>query len=156
MATRKKAETQEGLKGAAQEIWLAGLGAFNLAGAEGSRLFKQLVKRGRDQQESNQELVGGLKDRAQTLKEDAREALGKVTAPIENSLASAMQRIGVPSRAEIVKLTHRVEELTRQVAKAKAASEPAPRARAASPAKARPKPKPVPMKPEKAAPAVTV
>jgi poly(hydroxyalkanoate) granule-associated protein len=160
MATRKKTETTPGLKGAAQEIWLAGLGAFNLAGEEGGKLFKQLVKRGREQKEANQEMMGNLKERAQTFKEDAREVLNKVTSPIEDGLASAMQRLGVPTRAEIVKLTHRVEELTKHVAKAKAApapraqAAPAPRAKAASTAK--PKPKAKARKQEKAAPAVTV
>ena len=153
MATRKKTENRDGLKGAAQEVWLAGLGTFNLVGEQGGKIFKQLVKRGRGQQEANQEVMGGLKDRAQTLKEDAKEALGKVTAPIESGLASAMQRMGVPNRDEIVKLTHRVEELTRQVAKAKAASQPVPKA-SARPAK--PKPKSKARRQEKSAPAGTV
>ena len=119
MATRKKTTTPPGLKGTAHEIWLAGLGAFNLAGEEGGKIFKQLVERGREQKVANQEMIDNLKERAQGMKENAKEALSKVTTPIEAGLASAMQHLGVPTRAEIVKLTHRVEELTKQVAKSK-------------------------------------
>jgi poly(hydroxyalkanoate) granule-associated protein len=157
MATRKKASTPPGLKGAAQEIWLAGLGAFNLAGEEGGKLFKQLVQRGREQKEANQEMVDNLKERAQGLKDNVKEALSKVTTPIEDGLSSAMQRLGVPTRAEIVKLTHRVEELTKHVAKTKAASQAKPRAKAAAQAKPKPKAKPRARaaKQEKATTAVT-
>ena len=38
MATKKKALTNTGLKESAYEVWLAGLGAFNMAGEEGGKL----------------------------------------------------------------------------------------------------------------------
>ena len=38
MATKKKTDLIPGLKDSAYDIWLAGLGAFSLAGEEGSRL----------------------------------------------------------------------------------------------------------------------
>jgi len=148
MATRKKETIPPGLKGKAREIWLAGLGALNLAGEEGGKLFQQLVERGRDQEKANAEMMGKAKERAQGLKENARETLGRIAAPIEDGLSSAMQRLGVPSRAEILKLTQRVEELTRQVARAKAAREPMPKT--AAPAK--PRTRPSAAKQEKAAP----
>jgi len=136
MATRKKPQTPPGLKGAAYEVWLAGLGAFNLAGEEGGKIFKALVDRGRDQNETNKAWFSDLSERAETFREDAKEALGKVTSPIEEGLSAAMQRLGVPTRDEIVTLTHRVEALTRHVTKA--AKEPRPKAAA------KPKPKPRP------------
>ena len=139
MATRKKTTTPPGLKGAATDIYLAGLGAFNLAGEEGSRIFKDLVARGREQKEANQEWFDNLGERAESLKGGAREALSKVTTPIEDGLAAALQSLGMPTRKEIVSLTHRVEALTRHVTKAK----PAPQAKAAEPkAKAKPAAKP--------------
>jgi poly(hydroxyalkanoate) granule-associated protein len=139
MVTRKKAQTPTGLKGTANDIWLAGLGAFNLAGEEGGKIFKALVKRGREQKKTNQEWMEGLTERTEGLKEDARSLLDKVTTPIEDGLAAAMQRLGVPTRSEIINLTHRVEALTRHVAKAKPAPKPAPRPKPR--AKAKPKAK---------------
>ena len=140
MVTRKK--TPPGLKESVNDIWLAGLGAFNLAGEEGGKLFKQLVKRGQAQQDANKEMLEGITERVQGLKEDAKEALGKVAAPFEDGLAKAMQGLGVPTRKEILALTRRVEDLTRNVTRAKAAAAP------------KPKPKPAPKKaaPKKAAP----
>ena len=133
MATRKKTPANTGLKDSAYEIWLAGLGAFNMAGEEGSKLFKQLVEKGTEQEEANKEWMAEMTEKVQGLKGDAKNALGKVTSPIEDGLASAMQRLGVPTRAEIIKLTHRVEELTKIVTQSKAAGQakPKPRTRTA-------------------------
>jgi poly(hydroxyalkanoate) granule-associated protein len=139
MATKKKENTGAGFKESANEIWLAGLGAFNFVGEEGSRLFQELVEKGREFEDEHE---GGrlsrFTERAMGLKEDARNALNKVTSPIEDGLSATMQRLGMPTRTEIVKLTHRVEELTRIVQQAK-------KVKAESPAKpkaaARPKPK---------------
>ena len=50
----KKTQALPMLKESAHEIWLAGLGAFALAGDEGGRLFKQLVKKGEGDGEGEQ------------------------------------------------------------------------------------------------------
>ena len=136
MIIRKKTSTIPGLKDSAYDVWLAGLGAFSLAGEEGSRLFKQLVEKGSEMEEANKVRIADLTERAVSLKGDAKTAFSKVANPIEGGLATAMQRLGVPTRDEIVNLTHRVEELTKLVAKAKtadkpkAADKPKPRAKA--------------------------
>lgn len=124
MVTKKKNEILPNLKESAHHIWLAGLGAYSVAGEEGSRLFKQLVDKGAELEEANRERFAHLADRAKELKGEAKTALGKISSPVEGGLATAMQRMGVPTRAEIVNLTQRVEELTRLVAKSKPASKP--------------------------------
>lgn len=129
MATKKKPPTATGLKDSAYEIWLAGLGAFNLAGEEGSKLYRQLVEKGSEQQESNKEWFDTVTERVQGLKGEAQKVMNKVTSPLEDGLAAAMQRLGVPTRAEIIKLTHRVEELTKLVAQSKAAGQAKPKSR---------------------------
>jgi polyhydroxyalkanoate synthesis regulator phasin len=93
----KKTKALPMLKESAHEIWLAGLGAFALAGEEGGKLFGQLGD----------------------LQGDARTAVARLTTPIEAGMTSAMHRLGVPTRKEIATLTKRVEELTRVVAKSK-------------------------------------
>ena len=110
-------------------MWLAGLGAFSLAGEEGSRLFKQLVEKGAELEEENKGRIANLAERAQSLKGEAKAAFTKATSPLEGGLATAMQRLGVPTRDEIVNLTQRVEELTKLVAKAKAEDLPKPKGR---------------------------
>jgi len=122
MAARKngkKTQTLPMLKESAQEIWLAGLGAFALAGDEGGKLFKQLVKRGEGLEKINKARIHELTARAESLRGDARTAVTRLTTPIETGMNSAMHRLGVPTRSEIQTLTRKVEELTRVVAKSK-------------------------------------
>jgi poly(hydroxyalkanoate) granule-associated protein len=143
MATKKKNTSTAGFKESASEIWLAGLGAFNFVGEEGSRLFQELVEKGREFEEEHE---GGrlsrFTERAMGLKEDARNVLSKVTTPIEDGLSATMQRLGMPTRTEILKLTHRVEELTRIVQQTRKVKDESPvRAVAKPKAKATARPK---------------
>lgn len=122
MATKKNSKRTQALpmlKESAHDIWLAGLGAFALAGDEGTRLFKQLVKKGEGVEHVNKTRINRLSSRAADLRVEARSAVSRVTTPIEAGMTSAMSRLGVPTRKEIATLTRRVEELTRVVAKSK-------------------------------------
>jgi len=115
----KKSRAVPMLKESAHEIWLAGLGAFALAGEEGGRLFRSLVKKGEGLEKSNKARINKLAARAGDLRGDARAAVAKVATPIEAGMTNAMHRLGVPTRKEIATLTRRVEELTKVVAKSK-------------------------------------
>ena len=131
MAIKKKTELIPALKDSAHHIWLAGLGAYSVAGEEGGRLFKQLVDKGAELEEANMERISQLAEQARGLSGDAKSAFAKLSTPFEGGLATAMQRMGVPSRDEIMNLTQRVEELTRLVAKTKAPEAPKRKAKAA-------------------------
>src|SRR5512146_3038625 len=113
----RKVEALPMIKESAHDIWLAGLGAFALAGEEGGRLFKSLVKKGEGMEKLNKARINKLADRVDGLKGDARHAMARVKTPIEAGMTNAMHRLGVPTRKEIATLTKRVEELTRVVAK---------------------------------------
>jgi poly(hydroxyalkanoate) granule-associated protein len=110
------------IKQSAHEVWLAGLGALSLAGEEGGRLFKSLVKKGQGLEKVNKARIHRLADKVESLRGDARNAVARVKSPIEAGMSNAMNRLGVPSRKEIATLTKRVEELTRVVAKARTKS----------------------------------
>lgn len=123
MTTRKTAKPAAGLpaiKDSAHHIWLAGLGAFSLAGEEGSKLFQQLVEKGSEMEQVNKDRISQFGEKLEGLKGDAQSAMQKMATPIENTINSAIQKLGVPTRDEIVTLTKRVEELTKAVAAAKA------------------------------------
>lgn len=123
MATRKMKKTAlPRIKQSAHEVWLAGLGALSLAGEEGGRLFKQLVKKGQGLEQVNKARIHKLADKVESLRGDARNAVARVKSPIESGMNNAMARLGVPSRKEIATLTKRVEELTRVVAKSRGKS----------------------------------
>jgi poly(hydroxyalkanoate) granule-associated protein len=109
------------IRESAQQIWLAGLGAFALAGEEGNKLFKSLVKKGEGMEKMNKARLQQMLHRAEQVQGGARHAIGRLTTPIETGMNSAMNRLGVPSRKEIATLTKRVEELTRVVERTKPA-----------------------------------
>ncbi len=130
MATKKNTKNDGAakVKESAREIWLAGLGAFSVAGEEGGKVFQQLVKKGASVEKQNKAKLTELGERAMEMKDEAKGAVKNLAAPLEAGLATAMQKLGVPTRAEILTLTKRVEELTKAVAKAKGeASKPAPK-----------------------------
>jgi len=149
--TTKKKDTPTGFKESANEIWLAGLGAFNIVGTEGRKLFKELVEKGRAYEDEHEGgPIAKLTERAKDMKDGAKDILDKVTTPIEEGISSTMQRLGMPTHTEIARLTARVEELTRLVhqsrqAKAEPPARPAqpkaqPKAQPAAQHKAQPKP----------------
>jgi len=138
MATKKirtkKTAALPMLKESAHDIWLAGLGAFALAGEEGGRLFKSLVKKGEGMEKVNKTRIHQLANRVDGFRGEARSAVARVRTPIEAGMTNAMHRLGVPTRKEIATLTKRVEELTRVVAKSRGKS--ARRSRGSRPAPA--------------------
>jgi len=99
----------------AQKIWLAGLGAFERARAEGPRMFDTLVDQGKS--------LGGQASAAadealRTLRETASSAGGrfdKLEQVFEDRLARSLRRLGVLTRAEVADLNQGVRELSDQV-----------------------------------------
>jgi poly(hydroxyalkanoate) granule-associated protein len=120
------------IRESAHEIWLAGLGAFALAGEEGGRLFRSLVKKGQGMEKLNKARIEKLVHRVDGFRGEARTAVARVKTPIEAGMTTAMHRLGVPTRKEIATLTKRVEELTRVVSKSRPKGTRRPRATRAS------------------------
>lgn len=107
------------IRRSAQQIWLAGLGAFALAGEEGGKLFGTLVKKGHGVEKLNKARLGKVLDRVGRVRENAGRAIGRIGNPFDTGMNVALHQLGVPTRKEIVTLTKRVEELTRVVARSK-------------------------------------
>ncbi len=116
----------------AQKIFNAGLGAFAIAGDEGSNFFNKLVARGekvefqgygaeqvkrvRKQLDTNTEKVTeAVKGRVNDAKFMAEEATDKFEERIQDAVAGVIKRIGVPTREEIGELTASVERLTKRI-----------------------------------------
>lgn len=106
---------------AAESIYLAGLGAFALAEEEGTRVFENLVKKGKGLDKVNkarvQKLLTQVEGKVGDVREGAEHTFGRITAPIDAGVTTALHRLGVPTRKEIALLTKRVEELTKSVEK---------------------------------------
>jgi poly(hydroxyalkanoate) granule-associated protein len=109
----------------AQQIWLAGLGAFAKAQAEGGKLFESLVKEGAALDAKTRKFTEGKVDEARgnvegalgQVRERSQETWDKLEKVFEDRVSRALGKLGIPGRDEIKTLTSRVEELSREVRK---------------------------------------
>ncbi|MFN3703974.1 phasin family protein [Thermomonas sp.] len=110
----------------AQQIWLAGMGAFNRAQAEGSKLFETLVRDGLSLEQTARKIAGHratavrdvVEDRVGQARERAADTWDKLEKVFEDRVQRALVKLGVPGRDDINALTERVERLTEAVRKA--------------------------------------
>jgi poly(hydroxyalkanoate) granule-associated protein len=169
-ADKKKSNAQlsSTVKDSAQQIWLAGLGAFSKAQEEGGKVFEALVKEGLSIQRKTQavaeEKITEATSRVTTMATDigskAQGQWDKLENIFEDRVAKALSKLGVPSARDLEALSARVDALAKGAGKpapakaaAKAPAKKAPAARKAAPARAAAKP--VPKKPATAKKAAT-
>lgn len=125
MAKKEQKKVYDDMRDSAHKIWLAGLGALSKAEEEGTKVFHNLVEAGEEFEARGKERFTLVKGKVQEAREAAENQFEKLGDTLDDKVASAVQKLGVPSRDEIQRLTRRVEELTAKVDKIK----PAPRAR---------------------------
>jgi poly(hydroxyalkanoate) granule-associated protein len=113
------------VKDSAQQIWLAGMGAFARAQAEGSKVFETLVKEGTSLQKKTQsaaedklsEVTGKMSSMAGDVQAKAGQHWDKLESIFEERTAKALGKLGVPSAKDVAALTARIDALSAQVAK---------------------------------------
>ncbi|HSM50989.1 MAG TPA: phasin family protein [Thermoanaerobaculia bacterium] len=120
MAKQKAKKLPEEVRESASKIWLAGLGALATAEEEGSKLFKNLVKKGEEVEGRGKAELGRFRDLVTEVRGKAGRAFEGVSGKVDDQVAVALARLGVPSRDEIATLSARVEELSVLVEKLKA------------------------------------
>ena len=153
------------VKDSAQQIWLAGLGAFAKAQGEGTKLFDTLMKEGVSLQRKTQtaaeeklgDMAGKVSAMAGGVGQKANAHWDKLESIFEERTARAMGKLGVPTAKDVAALIERVDALSAEVARLggsagrdKAAAKPAakPAAKSAT--------KPAARKAAKAAPTAPV
>jgi poly(hydroxyalkanoate) granule-associated protein len=112
------------VKESAQQIWLAGMGAFAKAQEEGGKVFEKLVREGMNLQKKTQgiaeekigEVTGKMSAMADTVSSKAGQNWDKLEAIFEQRTAKAMAKLGVPTAKELEALTQRVDELAAKLA----------------------------------------
>ena len=113
------------VKDSAQQIWLAGMGAFAKAQAEGRQVFETLVKEGASLQKKTQsaaeERLGEVTSRMTSMAGDVSARAGqqwdKLESIFEERTAKALKRLGVPVAKDLDALAARIDALSAQVAK---------------------------------------
>jgi poly(hydroxyalkanoate) granule-associated protein len=113
------------IKASAQQIWLAGLGAFTKAQAEGSKVFDTLVKEGMAMQQNTQtvaeqrlsEVTAKVSNLASDLGAKATGQWDKLETIFEDRVAKALGRLGMPTSTELDELKREVMVLKEAVAK---------------------------------------
>jgi poly(hydroxyalkanoate) granule-associated protein len=148
--TKSAAQLSGTVKDSAQQIWLAGLGAFSKAQEEGGKVFDALVKEGMSIQRKTQavaeekisEATSRMASMATDISSKASGQWDKLEGIFEERVARALNKLGVPSAKDIDVLIARIDELNRSVAKlsAKGGGAPAAKGAAKSAAKSAVKP----------------
>jgi poly(hydroxyalkanoate) granule-associated protein len=127
MAERKAAgaaalldnELAQAIRDSAQQIWLAGLGAFGKAQDGSAKVFETLVREGTNLQRKTQsvaedkisEVTGRMSDMANDVTAKAGQRWDKLESIFEERVAKALNRLGVPSRKDVDALIKRIDEL---------------------------------------------
>lgn len=110
----------QAIKDSAQQIWLAGLGAFAKAKAQGGgKVFETLMKEGVSLQRKTQaaaeeklgDVAGKMTAMADEVGHKANAQWDKLETIFEERTARALSRLGVPNAKELATLRARVDAL---------------------------------------------
>jgi poly(hydroxyalkanoate) granule-associated protein len=123
MSTSNDDKTTDRIRDSAQQIWLAGLGAFAKMQQEGSKAFEALVKDGLGVQKKTQQAAEDTLTQAQTrmanfaseFSHRAAGGWGKLENIFEDRVARALEKLGMPSAQEVAALQARVDALETQL-----------------------------------------
>ena len=113
------------VKDSAQQIWLAGMGAFAKAQEGRAKVFEALIKEGaglqRKTQSAAEEKIGEVTDRMSAMAGDVTAKAGqhwdKLESIFEQRTAKAMNKLGVPTAKDVDALIKRVDALAAAVAR---------------------------------------
>lgn len=120
-----KADPSKSIMESAQAIWLAGLGAFGKAQAEGGKLFTTLVQEGSELEQKTRKITAGaagdvrgaVSNSVAQVRERTQETWDRLEQVFENRVSSALAKLNVPTRKDLEDLMRRVDEIGKDVRK---------------------------------------
>jgi poly(hydroxyalkanoate) granule-associated protein len=125
-AIQAKAEVlSRSIMDSAQQIWMAGMGAFGRAQNEGTKMFENLVSEGMSLEKRTRSMATGrvdavrdaVENRVDQAKERASDTWGRMEKVFEDRVQRALIRLGVPSREDLKALIKRVDQLNAELRK---------------------------------------
>jgi poly(hydroxyalkanoate) granule-associated protein len=102
------------IRESAQQIWLAGLGAYGKAQQEGNKVFDALVREGEALQAATRKVA---EDKVNEMAAKATGTWDKLEQVFEKRVSKALNSLGVPTKSDIEGLAARVAVLTAEVEK---------------------------------------
>lgn len=121
---KKKVEAQtDEVRSYARKIWLAGLGAYAKVGKEGVSYIQELIKTGEQTERQGKQLIDkevvaanaqidSAKTELTVVKGKVETQLDKIETAFDGRVASALNRIGIPSRHDLQTLSAKLDQLT--------------------------------------------
>jgi poly(hydroxyalkanoate) granule-associated protein len=102
------------------EIWLAGLGAFSRAQAEGRKVFEALVRQGERLEQRTKRAAsdtaaaarGAARAKAKEMQQMAGGTWDKLEHVFEDRVERALSKLGVYTQNDVQRLAKRVDELS--------------------------------------------
>ena len=115
----KESAIQDEITKRGRDVWLAGLGALATVEEEGTKLFSNLVDRGREYEGKRRK---ELEDAQKKAKEQGSEALSQLGEASESTremitgvVDNALERFNVPTQKEVDRLSDKVDALSKQI-----------------------------------------
>ena len=116
-------DTSQSVLESSRQIWLAGLGAFSRAQAEGMKVFETLVKQGEALESRTKKAAfdtaaaatGAAKARAKEVQAMAGGTWDKLEQVFEDRVARALGKLGVHTQSDVERLAERVDALSEAV-----------------------------------------
>jgi poly(hydroxyalkanoate) granule-associated protein len=116
-------DTAQSVLDSSRSIWLAGLGAFSRAQAEGMRMFEGLVKQGEALESKTRKAAsdtaaaarGAAKAKVREVKDGVGGTWDKLEQVFEARVARALAKLGVHTHSDVERLAQRVDALSEAV-----------------------------------------
>ncbi len=113
------------LSDSAQQVWLAGVGAFARAQTEGTKIFETLVKEGLALEQTTRKVAGkqvdavrgAVEHKVGQARERASDTWDRLEKVFEDRVQRALRRLEVPSRDDLGALVERVDVLNAELRK---------------------------------------
>ena len=116
-------DESRGVLESSRQIWLAGLGAFSRAQAEGMKMFDALVRQGEAVEAKTRQAAShtaaAARSAAQAKAKEMQQMAGgtwdKLEKVFEDRVARALARLGVHTQSDVERLSARVDALAEAV-----------------------------------------
>jgi poly(hydroxyalkanoate) granule-associated protein len=109
------------IKESARQIWLAGLGAYNKAEEDTGKIFEKLVKEGEELESVTRGAVEkrfkAVEGRVEGVRDKASNTFGKLENVFDQRVSAALDRLGIPTKAEVDALKKQIKQLEARLKK---------------------------------------